>query len=82
MIRVPQVDAEPLARAKKLAEKMARVLDGESVSDVTVALALLTSGAIHQHADDVGKARQLVQAVHHLEGRFLKTVFGASLELQ
>jgi hypothetical protein len=82
MIKPPQVDAEPLARARKLAEKMARVLDGESVSDVTVALALLTSGAIHQHADDAGKARQLVQAVHHLEARFLKTVFGAGLELQ
>lgn len=82
MIKPPQVGTDPLGRAKTLAEKMARVLDGESVSEVTVALALLTSGAIHQHADDVGKARQLIQAVHHLEGRFLKTVFGAGLELQ
>jgi hypothetical protein len=54
----------------------------EKASDVTVALALLTSGAIHQHADDVGKARQLIETVHHLEQRFLKTVFGSGLDLQ
>jgi hypothetical protein len=87
MTRVPRfiptdLDTKPMARAKKLAEKMARVLDGESVSDVTVALALLTSGAIHQHADEVGKAQELVQAVHHLEKRFLQTVYGHGLDLQ
>jgi hypothetical protein len=76
------VDAEPMARARKLAEKMAHTLDGESVSDVTVALALLTSGAIHQHADGAAKACELVKAVHYLEERFLETVYGFGLDLQ
>lgn len=40
---------EPLSRAKLLAEKMARVLDNEDVSDVTIAVALLTSGVVYQY---------------------------------
>jgi hypothetical protein len=80
--KVGAVENEPLARAKMLAEKMAHVLDGESVSDVTVALALLTSGAIHQHADEADKARELVKLVHYLEERFLASVYGSSLDLQ
>jgi len=39
-----EVLAEPLARARQLAEKMTRVLKDEDVSDATIAVALLTSG--------------------------------------
>jgi hypothetical protein len=78
----PDALQDPLARAKLLAGKMARVLNNEDVSDVTVAFALLTSGAVHQHADNAARARELISAVHHLEDRFLGAVFGHSLDLQ
>ncbi len=55
-----EVLAEPLARAKQLAEKMARVLIDEDVSDVAIAVALLTSGVVHQYADGPAKVRELM----------------------
>jgi hypothetical protein len=73
------ISNEPMARAKKLAEKMAGLLEGESVSDVAVALTLLTSGAIHHHADDIDEARELIETVHYLEKRFLATAYGPSV---
>jgi hypothetical protein len=59
-----------------------KFLMAKAFSDVTVALALLTSGAIHQHADEADKARELVKLVHYLEERFLASVYGSSLDLQ
>jgi hypothetical protein len=80
----PQILAEPLARAKKLAEKMARVLnDGEDVSDVAVAIALLTSGVVNHYAGDPVKVRQLVDTIRRLEDRLLaETVEPGDLTLQ
>lgn len=43
---VPHLLGEPLARANQLAEKMARVLNNEEVSDAAIALALLTGGVV------------------------------------
>lgn len=79
----PQVLAEPLTRAKRLAEKMARVLDNEEVSDVAVAVALLTSGVVHQYADGPAKADELVNAIRRIEDRLLARSLGADdLKLQ
>ena len=66
-----EVLAEPLTRAKRLAEKMARVLDNEEVSDVAVAVALLTSGVVNHYAGDPAKATDLVNKIRKLEDRFL-----------
>ena len=75
--------AEPLARAKQLAEKMARVLNNEEVSDVTIAVALLTSGVVHQYGDDLAKARELMAAIRKLEDRFVAKALGVEdLSLQ
>jgi hypothetical protein len=41
--------AEPVAR--ETAEKMARELNNEGVSDASIAVALLTSGIVHQYTD-------------------------------
>jgi hypothetical protein len=49
----PDALQDTLARAKLLAGKMARVLNNEDVSDGTVALALLTSGAVFGHSLDL-----------------------------
>jgi hypothetical protein len=60
---------EPLARANWLAEKMAHMLNDEDVSDVAVAIALLTSAVVN--ADDPNKAAQLVNTIRELEDRLL-----------
>jgi hypothetical protein len=62
---------EPLTHAKELAEKMAQVLNDEDVSDVAVALALLTSAVVNHHADDPNKATELVNTIRELEDRLL-----------
>jgi hypothetical protein len=62
---------EPLTRAKHLAEKMAQVLNDEDVSDVAVALALLTSAVVNHYADDPNKAAELVNTIRELEDRLL-----------
>ena len=78
-----EVLAEPLARAKRLAEKMARVLNNEEVSDVAVAVALLTSGVVNHYADGPARADELVNAIRKLEDRFLAKATGAGdLNLQ
>lgn len=79
----PQVLGEPLTRPKRLAERMARVLNNEDVSDVTIAVALLTSGVVHQYADGPTKADELVNAIRKLEDRLLAKVLDvASSKLQ
>jgi hypothetical protein len=73
----PEVLAEPLTRAKRLAEKMARMLNNEDVSDVAIAVALLTSGVVHQYADGPARVDELVNAIRKLEDRFLAKATGA-----
>lgn len=79
-----KVLAEPLARAKQLAEKMARVVtEDEDVSDVAVAVALLTSGVVSHYARDPARASELVSTIRRLEDRLLETAAGpADLKLQ
>jgi hypothetical protein len=67
----PQVLAEPLTRPKRLAEKMARMLNNEDVSDVAIALALLTSGVVNHYAEGPAKADELVNVIRKLEDRLL-----------
>jgi hypothetical protein len=62
---------EPLTRAKWLAEKMALVLNDEDVSDVAVAVALLTSAVVNHYADDSAKVTELVNTIRELEDRLL-----------
>jgi len=62
---------EPLTRGRRLAEKMAQVLNDEDVSDVAVALALLTSAVVNHYADDPTKATELVNTIRDLEDRLL-----------
>jgi hypothetical protein len=71
------IPADPLARAKHLAEKMARVLNNEDVSDVAIAVALLTSGVVHQYSDGPARVNELVNAIRELEDRFLAKATGA-----
>ena len=79
----PEVLAEPLARAKQLAEKMARVLNNEEVSDVAVAVALLTSGVVNQYAGDAAGGKELVNKIRKLEDRFLaRSLEGDLFKLQ
>jgi hypothetical protein len=63
--------ADPLARAKQLAEKMAQLLNDEDVSDVAIAVALLTSGVVHQYSDGADRMRELVDTIRKLEDQFL-----------
>jgi hypothetical protein len=78
-----EVLAEPLTRAKQLAEKMARVLNDEDVSDVAIAVALLMSGAVNHYSGDPAKANELINKIRKLEDRFLVKAVGASdLKLQ
>jgi hypothetical protein len=74
---------EPLTRAKWLAEKMAQVLNDEDVSDVAVALALLTSAVVNHYADDPAKATELVNTIRELEDRLLaKSLEAGDLRMQ
>jgi hypothetical protein len=68
-----KVPPEPLTRPKRLAEKMARVLDDEDVSDVAIAVALL----VDYYADGPARANELVNAIRKLEDRFLAEAIGA-----
>jgi hypothetical protein len=58
-----KVPPEPLMRAKRLAEKIARVLDDEDVSDVAIAVALLKTGVVDYYADGPARANDLVNVI-------------------
>jgi hypothetical protein len=74
---------EPLTRAKWLAEKMALVLNDEEVSDVAVAVALLTSAVVNHYADDPAKVTELVNTIRELEDRLLaETALVGNLRMQ
>ena len=70
--------AEPLRRAKRLAEKMARALDEEEMSDVAVAVALLTSGVVSRYAGNPVEANALMGTIRELEDRFLAVAIPAA----
>jgi hypothetical protein len=75
----PQMLTEPLTRAKRLAEKMARVLNNEDVS----AVALLTDGVVNHYARDTATANALVSKIRGLEDRLLaKALTANGLKLQ
>jgi hypothetical protein len=68
----PQVIGKPFERAKHLAEKMARVLhDEEDVSDVALAIALLTSGVVNHYAGNLAASGDLVKTIRKLEDGLL-----------
>ena len=71
----PKKPADPMARAKKLAERMAKRLASEDVGDISIALALLTSGVVHQYAEDLTKAHELIAGIRRLEDRFIESAF-------
>jgi hypothetical protein len=62
---------EPMARAPKLAEKMARVLRNEEITDAIVALALLATGVVEHYVSDFSEACDLMLAIRGLEDRLL-----------
>ena len=64
-----------MARAKRLAERMARRLDGEEVGDITLALALLTGGIVHQYAENIDRAQDLIAGIRRLEDRFIASAY-------
>ncbi len=67
----PMPVGEPLARPKQLAERMARVLNDEDVSDAAIALALLTSGVVNHYAGDATRAGELMSKIRKLEDQLL-----------
>jgi hypothetical protein len=71
----PEATPDPMGRASKLAEKMAKLLMGEDVSDVAPAVAILTSGVIHRYADDMLDARTLLDAIRKLEDQIILQAF-------
>jgi hypothetical protein len=78
-----EVLADPLARAKRLAEKMARVLKDEEISDAAFAVAFLTSGVVDHYAEGPAKARELVDTIRRVEDRLLASSLEADdLNLQ
>jgi hypothetical protein len=65
----------PLARAKSLAEQMATILNDEDVAAVTLAIAYLSSGVIHQYADTLPLARDLMQSLRRVEDRMIENAY-------
>ena len=63
--------ADPLRRAKKLAAKMAHLAEHEHVSDVAVAVAMLTAVVIRRYSPDPAKANQLTSLIRRLEDQLL-----------
>jgi hypothetical protein len=64
--------SDALGRATVLAERMAKVLSEESVTDTSVALALLASGVVEFYAEDLNHARHMLGAIRDLEDRFVE----------
>ena len=55
---------------------MARVLNDEDVSDVTVAIALLMNGVVSHYAAGPTKADELVNTIRKLEDSFIARAVG------
>jgi hypothetical protein len=68
-------ETDPMARAKVLADRMAKTLDREDVGDVSVALALLTGGMVHQYAETLQKAQDILTGIRRLEDQFVERAF-------
>jgi hypothetical protein len=63
----------PHAQARKLAEKMARVLSDKPTPKVAAAVAILLAGVLASHAKNAEDGAQLLEAIHGLAERFLKS---------
>jgi hypothetical protein len=74
--------AEPLgARSGWL--KDGAVLNNEDVSDVAIAVALLTSAVVTYYADNLAKVTELVSTIRELEDRLLaRTLEAGDLRMQ
>jgi hypothetical protein len=73
-----EVLAEPLARAKLLAEKLARVLKDEDISDAAIAVALLTSAVVNHYAGGPAMERELVDTIRRVDDRLLAETLDVS----
>jgi hypothetical protein len=79
----PGAFAEPTSRAKRLAEEIASVLNDEDVSDVMIAIAMLTCSVVNHYARDAAGADEFIGKIRGLEDQLLaKTILGADLTLQ
>lgn len=68
---------------KFLSRLFTALLNNEEVSDVAVAVALLTSGVVNHYAGDPSKANDFVSKIRELEDRFLaKATDAGDLKLQ
>lgn len=74
----PKGPPDPMARASNLAERMAKILTNEDVSDAALAVAILTSGVIHQYAADALKAENLLEGIRKLEDDIILRAFSGS----
>jgi hypothetical protein len=74
--------ADAMDRAKDLAGRMASVLGDEDAADVSLAVAFLTSGVVHQYADNLSVARHLVSSMRQLEDLMIESAFHDQSPLQ
>ena len=70
-----QASDGPLDRAQRLAARMAKVVHGHDVADVSLAVALLTSGLVHQYAESLPVARDLIKSIRCVEDQMIKNAF-------
>ena len=71
----PRAHPDLMPRASELAEKIAALLNEEDVSHAALAIALLTTGIIHQYAEDLLKARVLLDSLRSLKDQILLKAF-------
>jgi hypothetical protein len=72
--RPPPFSEQPDSRhaeARKLAEKMARVLRDKPTPDAAAAVAILMAGVTVSHAIEAEDATELLAAIHGLAERFV-----------
>jgi hypothetical protein len=79
-MRIAAKAPDPMARARTLAERIAMRLDQGNVADVSLAIALLTSGIIHQYAEDFTRARDLIAGIRKLEDRLIESSYESGSE--
>jgi hypothetical protein len=68
-------DSDPMERANALAKRMANVLSHQDAADVSLAVALLTSGVIHQFAESLTAARDLIASIRRVEDLIIDSAF-------
>ena len=65
----------PLERAEKLVERMTKVLHDQDVADVSLAVALLTIGVVHQYAETLPIARDLMKSIRKVEDHMMDRAY-------